>query len=243
MEPNFQTSFIPKKPMIEERVAIKRPTGALTVISVFLLIASIAATGGLYFYKQLLSKNITQMASDLNLAKNRFEPARIAELQVLDKRLRASNDILSKHVAMSPIFQLLQDTTLPTIRFSNFTYSLDETNTKVQVKMRGVAVGYRSIALQGDLYTQNKNFIDPVFSNLTLDDKGNVTFDLAFTVEATFVDYKAILENAGKTGTDTSGMTTPVPVPVPVPLPYPVTSPTTIPIPIPSGIINPPPLN
>ena len=49
--------------------------------------------------------------------------------------------------------------------------------------MSGLAIGYRSVALQSDLFAQNKNLIDPVFSNLTLDDKGNVLFDLEFSVD------------------------------------------------------------
>ena len=64
---------------------------------------------------------------------------------------------------------------------------------KVIIKMSGVAVGYRSIALQSDLFTRNKNLIDPVFSNLTLDNTGNVLFDLEFSVDPSFVDYKQML--------------------------------------------------
>jgi hypothetical protein len=64
------------------------------------------------------------------------------------------------------------------------------------VKMRGIAIGYRSVALQADLFTtkeEGKNFIDPVFSNLTLDDAGNVLFDLEFALDPDFVDYKQTL--------------------------------------------------
>ena len=59
--------------------------------------------------------------------------------------------------------------------------------------MSGLAVGYRSIALQSDLLAKEKNFIDPVFSNLVLDEKGNVLFDLEFSVDPSFVDYKQML--------------------------------------------------
>ena len=40
------------------------------------------------------------------------------------------------------------------------------------------------------------NFIDPVFSNLALDNNGNVLFDLEFSVDPSFVDYKQMLENS-----------------------------------------------
>ena len=190
MEPNFQTSFIPKKPIIEERATSSRPIGIFLVAALFLLFAIAIASGGMYFYQGALTKNITQMQADLNLAKDRFEPARIAELKVLDKRLRASSTILSKHIAISPIFEALQDVTLKTVRYTNFNYTFGvDPNAKVLVKINGTAVGYRSVALQSDFFTKNKNIIDPVFSNLVLDDKGNVQFNLDFSVDPTLIDY------------------------------------------------------
>jgi len=195
MEQNFQTSFIPKKPMIEERTVASRPISFLTVVSVVIFFTVIIATGALYFYDKVLAKNITKMENDLNLAKNRFEPSKIIQLQVLDKRLRASSEILSKHIAISPIFEALQSITLKTVSYTKFSYDFDDSK---NAKIKGVAVGYRSVAFQSDLFAKNKYLIDPVFSNLLLDDKGNVLFDLEFSVDPTFVDYKKMLETTNK---------------------------------------------
>src|SRR3989338_2443351 len=195
MEQNFQTSFIPKKPMIEERVVKTRSIGLLNVLSVFILFTILLVTVGLYFYKGIVIKSITQMENTLNLAKNRFEPAKIAELQVLDRRLRASSEILSKHIAVTPIFKALQAITMKTVRYTKFSYDFGQ-DKKIFIQMNGMAIGYRSVALQSDLFTKNKNLIDPVFSNPTLDDKGNVLFDLEFSVDQSFVGYKQTLETS-----------------------------------------------
>jgi hypothetical protein len=195
MDQNFQTSFIPKKPIVEERVVSTRPINIFSVVGVLLLFAMIVSTGALYFYKLSLIKNISQMASDLELAKNRFEPARITQLNVLDKKLRASNQILSKHIAVSPIFEALEAVTLPTVRYTKFSYALAvPPETAVNIKMTGVAVGYKSIALQSDIFTKNKSIIDPVFSNLVLDNHGNVVFDLNFSIDPNMVNYKQVLK-------------------------------------------------
>lgn len=194
MEQNFQTSFIPKKMIVKERVEMPRSVGFSTIVSIFILFATVIGTGGLFFYKTVLQKNISSMEQDLKEASNRFEPAKIAVLQDLDNRLTAANDILSKHVVVSPIFQALQDITLKTVRFTKFSYTLPTDGSgKVSVSMAGVAIGYRSVALQADLFAKNKNLIDPVFSNLQLDDKGNVNFDLNFSVDARFVNYKQLV--------------------------------------------------
>jgi hypothetical protein len=192
MDQNFQTSFIPKKPIIKEDAVSSQPVSFLFVISLFVLFAVILATGGLYFYKGFVSKSITDMQNTLNLAKNRFEPSKIAELQLLDKRLKASTEVLSKHITVVPIFKALEELTMKSVRYTKFTYELGE-DKKIKVTMSGVAVGYRSIALQSDLFTKNKNLIDPIFSNLTVDAVGNVIFDLDFSVDPTFVNYKQTL--------------------------------------------------
>ena len=194
MDQNFQTSFIPKKPIIEERTTPSRPISFLVIISIFIFFTVLLASLGLYFYKGILTRNIASMEAELNLAKDRFEPNKITQLQVLDKRLRAANEILDNHIVISPVFQALQLVTMKTVQFTKFSYELGtDKNAKVLIKLSGVAIGYRSVALQSDLLAKNKNLIDPVFSNLSLDDKGNVLFDLDFSVDQSFVDYKQML--------------------------------------------------
>lgn len=196
MEQNFQTSFMPKKPMIEERAVAARPVGLLAVVSIFIFLTVILVTGGLYFYKNFTQTTINKKEADLNKAKGRFEPSKIVELQTLDKRLRASTEVLSNHIAITPVFKMLEAVTMKSVRYTKFSYELgDEKATKITFKINGQATGYRSIALQSDLFTKNKQLIDPVFSNLALDDKGNVLFELSFSVDPNFVNYKQTLKS------------------------------------------------
>jgi len=180
--------------MVEKRAAVSHSIGIFAIVPIFILFSVLLLSAGLYFYKGIVQKSSLEMQNDLNLAKNRFEPAKITELQVLDKRLRASSEILSKHIAITPIFEALSALTMKSVRYTKFSYGLgNEKNAKILIKMSGLAIGYRSVALQSDLFAKNKNIIDPVFSDLTLDDKGNVLFDLEFSVDPAFVDYKLML--------------------------------------------------
>jgi len=213
MEQDFQTSFIPKKPMIEDRTVAPRPISLLTVIAIFIFFTMLVSSGALYFYKTVLQKNITQMASDLSLAQNRFEPAKISQLQVLDKRLKAATAVLSNHIAVSPIFQMLEDLTMKTVAYTKFNYQFGTTSAApITINMSGIAVGYRSIALQADLFSTNPNMIDPVFSNLSLDDKGNVLFDLQFSVSPSFVNYEQLLNTQAAQADAAATQTPTVPV-------------------------------
>jgi len=198
MDQNFQTSFIPKKPLMTEGVKTKQPIGLLTIISFFIFFAMLLSLGGIYFYKNTLSKQVVVMQKNIELAKKRLEDARIDELYILDKRLAGANDILSKHISISPIFLALQDLTKKNVRYTKFSYDFNtEKSDKILVKLSGLTIGYRQIALQADIFAKDdrykKNIIDPVFSNLSLDDKGGVLFDLEFSVDRSFVDYKRVV--------------------------------------------------
>lgn len=194
MEQNFQTSFIPKKPVVPERTEARRPIGILMVLSILILLTVLVAYGGLYVYKNSLNQSLTSKQKALDLAKNRFEPGRLAELKTLDRQLKAANLILESHISISPIFEILQEATMKTIRYTSFAYELRD-NGVVFVKLTGEANGYRSIALQSNLLSERTEILDPVFSNLALDARGNVLFDLSFSVNKSLVSYK---ENVDK---------------------------------------------
>ncbi len=204
MEQNFQTSFIPKKSMIEQPITSKRSVGVLLIISIIIFITMAGISGFVYLYRDTIDKNITQMQVDLSKAKNRFEPSEITKLKTLDKRLQASSEVLSKHIAISPIFEALSSLTLKTVRYTKFSYDFGDN--KVQIKMSGQAIGYRSVALQSDMLTKNKNLIDPVFSNLSLDDKGNIIFELQFSVDPSFVDYENFLKTNSNSSSSIGAM-------------------------------------
>ena len=199
MDQNFQTSFIPKKPIIEERTSSAQPVGIFFIASLIILFIVLLGTGGVYFYKLAVTKNFNSLQTSLQLTQNSFEPSELNQLQVLDKRLKASTEILDNHISITPVFDALQQVTMHTVRFTKFSYDLGASSSgNVDIKLSGVAIGYRSVALQSDLLSANKNFINPVFSNLTLDNSGNVVFDLEFSVPASFVNYKqSLLTQAG----------------------------------------------
>lgn len=191
MEPAVQTSFIPKKPLTETSVPRSRPVGILTFVATIIFLASIVAAGGMYFYKSTLIKSVQEKGAQLEIAKNAFEPSLINDLQILDKRIDASSQILGTHIALSPIFDELSRLTLRSIRYTKFSYSIAKDTGVVEVKMSGQATDYNSIALQANAFNKSTAIRNVVFSNLTLDERGKPSFDLTFTVDPSFVSYGA----------------------------------------------------
>lgn len=192
MEQQFQTSFIPKKPLVTEQKTSGVSSNIFNIVGVVVFITSLVAAGGAYAYKTYASKKVLTQAQSLAAAKAEFEVTLINNLQQVERRLNASQEILSNHISVSPIFAALQEATLKSVRYTKFSYSLNPEAgaEKVVVKLSGQATNYTSIALQSDLLAKNKYLKNIIFSNLALDEKGNVLFDLTFSVDPSFVSYR-----------------------------------------------------
>jgi len=182
-------SFIPKKPITEKPALRKRTMGLFFGLSFLIFLVSVGASAGVYFYKAYMEKKVESMSVSLERAKAAFEPSLIIELKRLNARISASEQILSKHVAFSEFFEVLEQSTLKTVRFSNFEY-LMESDDMISITAQGEAEGYSSIALQSDEFGDNPYIQNPIFSNLGLTQSGNVTFSLLMNLNPSFLSYK-----------------------------------------------------
>ncbi|MCX6754242.1 MAG: hypothetical protein NTU81_00200 [Candidatus Nomurabacteria bacterium] len=189
MENSFQTSFIPKKP-ITSSVSSREPTSLFSIIATFLLILSIIAPIGLFFYKSYLTKQKESLSASLLIARNSFEKDTIDELGSFDKRIGIAKQLLNSHIILSPMFSLLGDLTIPSVQYTNF--SQQSTDKGFTVTVDGIASDYKSIVNQSEAFGSAKGstFKNVLFSNLTKDKNNNVSFNLKFDVAPSLLSYK-----------------------------------------------------
>jgi len=200
MEQDFKTSFIPKRPVAsrapDQTIASReKGSGLLMLIAIIVFIIALLSAGGAYAYKVYLTGNIEEAKASLERAKDIFEVDTIKSLQVLDKRINAAETILSKHIAISPIFDLLRDITYPSIQYTQFTYNINPASGEVFVEMAGRSTGFDWVGVQADQFDANPNIKNPIFSNLVQDSFGRITFDLTFSVNKPFVTYGSPTNN------------------------------------------------
>jgi hypothetical protein len=228
VDTNFQTSFIPKKPLAEDRSTSPRSVSLLGLIATVIFITALVSAGGVYLYKGRVAKNIITMQGELESARNAFEPSLITQLGSLDRRIASANELLKNHIVVSPIFEALQLNTLKSIQFTKFSYTTPmDASSQIPVHMAGRARDYASIALQSDQMGANKNIHNAIFSNLALDERtGFVTFDLAFTVDPDLVRYMTHLSDI----TPQTGTAVPAATPTAPAVTTPTTQPTGLPV-------------
>lgn len=202
MDPRFQTSFIPKKPVIAATGKVATPISLFSLIATIFFIIGIVLTGGMFFYKQLVLKQIETGKTELNAAKGAFEPEVIKDLVRIDSRLTAGNALLTNHVAVTPLFDFLSSVTLRSVRFKDFTFTYLASD-KIQVQMKGQAQNYASVALQADLLSEQTSLTGTVLSDMTLEPTGTISFNVVTTVNPSLVSYSSIVMGAEASGTTT----------------------------------------
>lgn len=211
MDTNFQTSFIPKKPLAEDRVPVAAHTSIFSFIATLIFFAALGSAAAMYFYQASLTKDIASKSVSLEAARNSLEPELLKTLQKLDKRITNANILLGNHIVVSPIFAALEINTLKSIQFTRFSYATPaDQSAPVTIHMSGKGRDYASVALQSDQLAKNKNIHNSIFSNLALDEQtGKVSFDLVFTVDADLVRFTNHLDElVSQQGTATTPVTT-----------------------------------
>ncbi len=197
MDPKFQSSFIPKGPLVPSSAVFKtqpaRRGTLLGLLSMWIFVLSIVAALAALGYGFYLNSSITKMGGKLETARANLEPETIREIARLDARIVGTEKLLANHAVLSPLFDFLDKNTLKTVRFTQFTFK--ETSEGLVISMRGQARGYASLALQADIFNKSKDLKSTNFSNLDLDERGNVIFMVDAVVSPALVSYKRTLES------------------------------------------------
>ena len=187
MSPNFQSSFIPKEPVTEE-VFKKKKAGVVGVLVVSLFISSIIISVAMYVYKGIVKNDIKNLEIQLGEEEKNVDKKTIDEMSQFSRKLSIANDIVNKHQVISKFLETLSSSTVSSIQYTSFNYS-NMDDGRLLINIQGKATGYASIAQQEDIFSQNKYFESTTFSDLTLADKGTVSFSLVILVDPQIATY------------------------------------------------------
>jgi hypothetical protein len=195
MEPKFQTSFIPKKPITASEGVTRKSIDFFAIVATILFLGSLVLSTAVFAWRYTLEKQVVKSEASLAKAKDQFDQEFIGYVNRLNTRIETSKDLLNKHVGASTIFGFLASHTLKTVSYTDFSYSYEADGT-VKVVMKGIAKSYSSIALQSEeLGKQNQYIKSPIFSDLNPDQTGSVVFTLTALLDKNLISYQ---KNLGK---------------------------------------------
>ncbi|MBI4155752.1 MAG: hypothetical protein HY507_00790 [Candidatus Zambryskibacteria bacterium] len=195
MEPKFQTSFIPKAPIVSAPTAAvsSRSINIFSLIATILFAAAVLTSAGLFIYKNILTNQIAEAGKSLDSARKAFEPEKIEQLVGANSRIIAAKELLNKHVALSGVLTLLQELTLKKVQFDNMKYQSRE-NSPPTISMDSQSETYNALAAQQEIFSKNKFIKSSEFSDFNLDENGNIKARFFATLDPTLVSYKKIIE-------------------------------------------------
>jgi len=185
------TSFIPKKSDVQS-IRKKESIDLLLLIAIVVFLVSLFSAIGVFLYKNLLNNNIQQDAINLEREKGNFDVASIEEFIRLDKRLKLSEDLLNNHIDLTGVFKMLEVNTLKNIQFQDFDFIYNKDS--LDINMTGVAKNYSTVALQSDILGENPYIHNLIFSDLNVDDGGNIIFRLSASIDKDLVLYRNNLD-------------------------------------------------
>ena len=191
MEPTFQTTFIPKKPLAENRdTGQSGGVSIMVFLATILLVVSCALAGGMYLYRNSVDVKVVEMQKQIDQSSISYDADLAFNIEDTNRRLTVAQELLGNHVSFSPLLVTLGENTLKTIRYNKM--NAEQTvgsNAIVTIKISGVAKNYDAIALQSDMFGKNRFIRDPIFSNLIPTIDNNISFDLSFTVDPAYMKY------------------------------------------------------
>lgn len=206
METKFQTSFIPKKPLIPMSgltpAAPRRSVSLFMVIAVLLFIASIAAAGGTFFWKSYVDSSQVKYKEELALREKQFNPNLIEDLKRQNVKIDLGKQLLDNHVAVSQIFDIIGRLTIENVRFTSMDLTVSpQTGEGIKISMKGYGTSLSAIAWQSDVlgklerYGLRKVVKNPILSDPSLDTNGQVSFGFSASIDPGSLSYTTSLKN------------------------------------------------
>lgn len=212
MENKFQTSFIPKRPLInDQKVQVRKGASIFMFVSMILFIASTAGAIFVVLWGIILTRAQENYKTQLAENERHFKTSQIEDLKRKNAKIDLSKRLLDKHTSTSEVFEIFSNLTTEGIRFNTLEFSSEPPpvngqdaavpNDQMKVFIKGTAKSFVYLAFQSDIlgqsdkYGLNKALRNPMISDLSLQENGDVTFGMTANIAPADVLYKDTVPN------------------------------------------------
>lgn len=151
-----RSSFIPKQvtSAIPKKVRRTRVFSIIGFVATVLLVASLLASGGVFLYKDISLRKLTDAVNELNKQEQKFSEEDIIKVHNFDKRIKIAEDLLNAHIVPSKILEALEITTKQSVQYDSFSYKRRPSG-NAEVGLTGVTDEFSKVALQSMQYSKD----------------------------------------------------------------------------------------
>lgn len=217
METKFQTSFIPKKTAAPTGMAGNIPaqhrsrSSLIMTFATVIFILSLGAAIGSYVWKYVLISNRESYKQQLVQRQEQFNLDLIEQLKQVNIKINMARQLMSNHIAVSQIFDVVSRLTAEKVRFLSMQLSSSVTDgvadvgsSDLKISMEGFGLNLSTVAFQSDVLNQLEQYglrkivKNPILSDPTQDDEKNLTsFKFSASIDPKNISYEKSVTTTG----------------------------------------------
>lgn len=190
LPPNIPTSFVPKQP-VATQPRRKQTSGVLYYASLFVAGVAVIGAGVTFGYEKYVESIRDSRKAKLEISEKTISAASVEDFIRLRNRIRAGQTVLDNHVYASQFFDVLEGITLQNVRFQSLIFGIADDRT-AKIEMHGIARSFNALAAESAAFASEKRIKRAIFSDITADKGGVVSFSLKAEV-----DPKLLLRASG----------------------------------------------
>lgn len=218
MEPQFKSSFIPKKDVVVgthggPQISVSTKRGLIDRLASLLFILVLIGWGALFGYQKYVEASITQVEREILAAQDTIDNAKIDQFLAFGKQVDIAKQLLDNHIIVEPLFLFMNTHTIPSVQFSSFSFQLVDAG--LMITATANTKNFAAVALQERLLADSTDISNVAVSAVAIDSvTDKVTFKLSFLMPRTHVLYSEFIksvvlpptpvQNTGSTSADTN---------------------------------------
>jgi len=204
MEPQFKSSFIPKKDTVINQATPQKSApkissgGLIDRIAVILFVLVLIAWGGLFGYQKYVEASIRTLEQNIAEARTRVPDDKIKIFIDFGKQMNIAKELITSHLSVTPLFEALEEHTIPSIEFDEFKFSLNPRG-DLMVEAIGKASNFAAVALEEEVLKESELFNGVEVNKVAVLDEEKdrgVSFVASFLVLKQSVLYSELVKDA-----------------------------------------------
>jgi len=211
LPPTIPTSFAPRAASSVRHFSTNF-TSAFGFFAYGVLTLAFVLALGVFFYGRILTSTAAAKDAALATAQAALDPTTVENFVRLRDRLSSSRNLLEDHIALSNFFSSFGDLLPVNVRFASLHLSQNDAGV-VKVDGSGAAKNFNALAATSNAIAMDGRIKDAIFSNISINTNGSVSFAFSATIDPKFVTFAptAAVPLAAAADTLTASSTTPFP--------------------------------
>ena len=149
-------------------------SGLWIVLTLSLLVFSLAAGGGLFVYRDYSGKQKDALQKEIDVLNKQRDYDLEKRVKDFDQAIKNINKYLAAHIYPTKLFKMMDDLTLEKVQFTSFSADIEQG----QLSLSGIASSYDDLARQVKVFESDKRIISADPPDSQLNSRGQIQFNI-----------------------------------------------------------------